>query len=129
VSVRAALPSISAPLKVNLRPVGYSSVIIFARALPMPPTILIEETQSRASISRMSLEEEITKAVKADDACGDFAGVIVQRSIGQSSLEANWTIKGIKFGKAERDKTGQVVAAAVERMQRLYNLSDDHPRD
>jgi hypothetical protein len=60
-----------------------------------------------------------------DDACGEFVGVIVERSRAQSKLDANWTIKGIKFGRADRDKTGQVVAAVVERMQLLYNLSDD----
>lgn len=92
----------------------------------MPPIALNEETQNRTTISRTALEEEITKAIKADDACEAFVGVIVERSRGQS--EANWSIKGIKFGGADRDKAGQVVAAVVERMQRLYDL-DDHARD
>ena len=76
-------------------------------------------------MSRTALEEEITKAVKADDVCAAFVGVIVERIHGQSSLESNWAVKGIKFGTADRDKAGHVVEAVVERMQSTYNLSND----
>jgi hypothetical protein len=80
---------------------------------------------TRTAISRAALEEEITKAVKTDDTCAEFAGVIVQRARDQKDREANWSIKGIKFGRADRDKAAPVIAVVVERMQRLYGLMDD----
>jgi hypothetical protein len=89
----------------------------------MPPIALKTNDQSRTLISRTSLEEEITKAVKTDDTCAAVVGVIVERLRGQS--EINWAVKGIKFGTADRDKAGPVVEAVVERMQGVYSLSND----
>jgi hypothetical protein len=86
---------------------------------------LEKNVQNRTLMSRTALEEEITKAVKADDVCAAFVGVILERIQGQSSLESNWAVKGIKFGTADRDKAGHVVEAVVERMQSAYNLSND----
>jgi hypothetical protein len=86
---------------------------------------LEKNVQNRTLMSRTALEEEITKAVKADDVCAAFVGVILERIQGQSSLQSNWAVKGIKFGTADRDKAGHVVEAVVERMQSAYNLSND----
>jgi hypothetical protein len=104
--------------------------VVSTGELAMLLTAPIEEIQGRkTTISRVSLEEKITVAVKADYACEAFVGVIVERLRGKSSLEANWSIKGIKFGRTDRDKAGPMVDEVVEWMQRLYNLSDDHPKD
>ena len=89
----------------------------------MPLIAMKRNDQSRTLISQTSLEEEIIKAVKADDACAALVGVIVERSSGQS--ETNWIIKGIKFGTADRDKAGSVIEAVVERMQKIYSLSKE----
>ena len=61
---------------------------------------------------------------KADPACEPFIGVIVERTKGSSLLEANWAVKGIKFGRADRNKAGNAVNRVVERMQRDFNLSN-----
>jgi hypothetical protein len=89
-----------------------------------------KKTHNRTSISLTLLEAKINKAVKAEDACGEFVGVIVQRS-GEQSIpgKANWTIKGIKFGKADRNKASRAVTAIVERLQLLFDISDVHPID
>jgi hypothetical protein len=84
------------------------------------------ETTSRNPISREALQEAITEAVKiADPGCEVFVGVIVERTKPKSREEANWSIRGIKFGKADRNKASDAVAAAVEKMQREFDLSDD----
>jgi hypothetical protein len=78
------------------------------------------------SISREALQEAITVGVKrADPSCAPFIGVIVQRAIAASSLEANWTIRGVKYGRANRDKANAALATIVERMQHEFSLSDD----
>jgi len=89
----------------------------------MPLIALQKNDQSRTLISRTSLEEEITKAVRVDDACTALVGVIVERLRGQSV--PNWAIKGIKFGTVDRDKAGPIIEAVVVRMQRLYSISND----
>jgi hypothetical protein len=82
--------------------------------------------ERRDLISREALQEAITAGVKkADTSCASFMGVIVQRAIAESSLEANWTIRGIKYGRASRDKANAALATIVERMQHEFSLSHD----
>jgi len=81
---------------------------------------------NRDSISRDALQKAITAGVKkADASCASFIGVIVQRAIAASGLEANWTIRGVKFGRADRNKASAALATIVERMQHEFSLSDD----
>jgi hypothetical protein len=77
----------------------------------------------RSSVSLKQLQSAITEAVKkADPACEAFAGVVVQRETTKSRQDANWTIKGIRFGRADRDKSSQALATIVQRMQREFSL-------
>jgi hypothetical protein len=81
---------------------------------------------NRKPISREEIQAAITKAVKkADRDCEPFVGVIVERTKRSSLLEANWAIKGIKFGRADRNKAGDAVNRIVQRMQCDFNLSGD----
>ena len=60
---------------------------------------------ARELVSSTILQLEITKAVRTFDAsCELFMGVFVERAKAKSRSDANWAIKGIKFGKANRDK-------------------------
>jgi hypothetical protein len=79
----------------------------------------------RVSQSRASLESAIAEAVKAEPDCEAFVGVVVMPKEPKSRFEANWSIKGVKFGKANRDKSSRVLAGIVERMQREFRLSED----
>jgi hypothetical protein len=80
---------------------------------------------NRNPISREAMQAAITEAVKkADPGCEPFVGVIVQRTKPTSRLEANWAVRGIKFGRADRNKASNAVTAIVERMQREFNLSE-----
>jgi hypothetical protein len=80
----------------------------------------------RSSISREGLESAITEAVKqADPAFETFAGVLVQRETPKADSGVNWSIRGVRFGKVDREKSGQALATVVERMQRKFSLADD----
>jgi hypothetical protein len=57
-----------------------------------------------------------------------FVGVIVQRESPKERLDANWAVKGVKFGKADRDKSSKALATIVERMQREFVLAPHVPR-
>jgi hypothetical protein len=78
----------------------------------------------RTSVSPERLQSAITEAVKkADPKCVGFVGVIFQRETPKAHLDANWSIKGIRFGNADRDMSGSALTTIVERMQREFSLA------
>jgi hypothetical protein len=82
-------------------------------------------SEKRDSVSRERLQSAITEAVKeADPKCQGLVGVIVQRETPKANLDANWSIKGIRFGNADRDMCGSALTAIVERMQRVFRLAE-----
>ena len=87
-----------------------------------------KQSDNRSSVSREHLQSAITKAVrKADPKCEGFIGVIVPRQAPKARLDADWTIKGVRFGKADRDTSSAGLATIVERMQREFSLAADVP--
>ena len=81
--------------------------------------------ERRVSITTPKLESAICEAIKkAVPGCEDFVGVIVRRIKPKSPLDPNWTIGGVKFGKADRKTANEALTAVVERMQREFLLSD-----
>ena len=78
----------------------------------------------RASILRDELQAAIVAGVReADPACEPFVGVVIERVDGDPDIKANWAIKGVKFGKADRAKTSPILATVVERMQQKFDLA------
>jgi hypothetical protein len=87
------------------------------------PVVSIKPTDDRRLIASETLQSAITKAVqKAEPA---FVDVIVQRITPKSRFDTNWALRGVKFGRADREKANQAVTSVVERMQREFRLSDD----
>ena len=76
----------------------------------------------RVSKTAEELESTITEAVKAAPGCEAFVGVIVQRTTPKSRLDANWELRGIKFGRVDRRIAKEVLTPIVERMQREFRL-------
>jgi hypothetical protein len=87
-----------------------------------------EPLDDRSSVSLERLQSAITEAVKkSDPGCECFVGVIVQRETPTARFGANWAIRGVRFGKANRDKSTQALATITERMQREFRLAEDDP--
>jgi hypothetical protein len=61
----------------------------------------------------------------SDPQCTGFVGVIIQRETPKSRFDANWAVRGVKFGAADRTKSLKATEMIVERMQRNFLLSDD----
>jgi hypothetical protein len=113
------ISSPSHPIQQNRKP-----RIEQARATPQLTTA--PGDGGRSLIGSTQLEWAITEAVKKQGAgCEAIVGVIVQRTRPQSRFDANWAVRGVKFGKSDRDKANEAVATIVERMQREFRLSDD----
>ena len=89
---------------------------------------LTKKGQSRNPITLEKLRSAIVDAVKKSDPdCESFVGVVIERhaSLGESS---NWAIRGVKFGRADRDKSNRALKSIVERMQLEFLLSEDSPK-
>jgi hypothetical protein len=80
----------------------------------------------RSLITATKLQSAITEAVKKSvPGCEAFVGVIVQRTTPKSRFDANWALRGVKFGRADRDSANEAVRTIVKRMQREFHISDD----
>ena len=94
---------------------------------------MIEQTQSppkwrskdtRVSKTAEELELTITEAVQAAPGCEAFVGVIIQRTTPKSRLDANWELRGTKFGRTDRKIAKEALTPIVERMQREFRLPE-----
>ena len=86
---------------------------------------LLSKSDKRSAVSRKHLESEVVKVVKSVLDCEAFVGVIIQRIEPKSRTDPNWAVRGVRFDKADRDKSGKVLATVVERMQHEFSLTDD----
>jgi hypothetical protein len=79
----------------------------------------------RRILTRAELEVAITNAVRASDPeCSIFVGVIVERITPRSRVEANWTVKGIRYGKADRNQCDAALAKVLKSLQLEFDVSD-----
>jgi hypothetical protein len=81
---------------------------------------------ARKPIGSQGLEAAITEAVKSRaSGCENFVGVIVQRTAPKSPSDANWSIRGVRFGGVSRVEAGNALSIVVARMQQEFSLSED----
>lgn len=79
----------------------------------------------RKPITRAALELALADAVRTRDLqCEGFVGVIVERIVPQSPGGANWGVKGVKFGRADRDRCGAVLSNCVDERQHEFEVTD-----
>jgi hypothetical protein len=80
---------------------------------------------NRKPITQPELETALAEAVRAHDAqCEGLIGVIVEHVRPASPAGSNWRVKGVKYGKAERDRCAAALSICVEKMQREIEISD-----
>jgi len=87
-----------------------------------PPKWWSKDT--RVAKTAEELELIIREAVKAAPGCEDFVGVVIERVTPKSRLDANWEIRGIRFGGVDRQIAREALTPIVERMQREFRLSE-----
>jgi hypothetical protein len=90
------------------------------------PARLTARNGSRSLIASANLESAITEAIrKRAPGCESFVGVIVEPTRPKSRFDANWAVRGVKFGRADREKVNEAIATIVESMQREFSLADE----
>jgi hypothetical protein len=91
----------------------------------MAAKVDMQPSAARAPITRARLELAIAEAVRSTlPECRALIGVIVERVVPGSPGGVNWMVKGVKFGKAQRDRCRAAIAVCVEDGQREYEVSD-----
>jgi hypothetical protein len=100
--------------------------VAFGLALAPPPKMQWWRKERRVSMTTTELESAISEAVKkAAPGCEAFVGVIVRHETPKSHLDANWAIRGVRFGNADKKLANEILATVVERMKQEFLLSDD----
>jgi hypothetical protein len=94
-------------------------------ALSLKATSNSTEPVAREPIKRATLEAAITTAVKqSSPGCEPFVGIVVERVARNSSDKANWAVKGVKFGKSEREQCNSALSVIIERLKREFEIAD-----
>jgi hypothetical protein len=84
-----------------------------------------EKQPTRRPVTRDELEQSLTEAVRASHPEFEaFAGVIVERVVPPTPGGANWAVKGIRYGKADRHRSGIILSYWVDEAQLELELSD-----
>jgi hypothetical protein len=92
----------------------------------MPAFWKRRKPSDRASVLANTIETAIVAAVKqSDPLCEKFLTVWIEPQAQKSSDDANWRVKGVQFGKADREKSEAALAVIVERMRKKYELKPE----
>jgi hypothetical protein len=121
VQVVTAVNAVSSPSE-EIRQGGPS---VNQQAPALPPKKKWWSKDRRVSMTAAELELAISETVKVAIGCEDFVGVIVDHKTPKSHLDPNWVVRGVKFGKADRQLVDEALAIVVARMQREFLLSED----
>jgi hypothetical protein len=84
-----------------------------------------EDQPTRKPVTRAALEQSLTEAVRSSHPEFEaFAGVIVERVVPAAPGYANWAVKGVRYGKADRHRSGTVLSYCVEEALLEFEVSD-----
>jgi CspA family cold shock protein len=84
-----------------------------------------QAVKKRTWITRAALQSALVETVRASDPqCEGLIEIIVERVVPGSPDGANWAVKGVKYGKAEREACRAAISKSVEESQREFEVSD-----
>jgi CspA family cold shock protein len=84
-----------------------------------------QAAKKRTWITRAALQSALVETVRASDPqCEGLIEIIVERVVPGSPDGANWAVKGVKYGKAEREVCRAAISKSVEESQREFEVSD-----
>ena len=80
----------------------------------------------RRPITRAALQQSLADAVRAvAPECEAFAGVIIERVAPETPSGTNWAVKGVRYGRADRDRCEAALGMSLHEKQLEYTLSDE----
>lgn len=79
----------------------------------------------RQPIARAALEQAIAEVVKAaGTGCEEFVGVIIERVASIPPGGTNWAVRGVRYGKSNRELCDAALSACVAEKQFEFELWD-----
>jgi hypothetical protein len=85
----------------------------------------IDNQPTRKPVTRADIEQSLAEAVRTSHPEFEtFAGVIVERIVPDGLGHTNWALKGVRYGKADRHRSGTVLSYCVEQAQLEFEISD-----
>jgi CspA family cold shock protein len=107
------------------RSVSIKNGVVENARCEMSPKKAEQLANKRRSITRAALELAIAEAVRqSDPQCQGLKAVIIERVVAKPPGGANWAVKGVKYGKAERDRCSEAIASCVKEVQRDFDISN-----
>jgi hypothetical protein len=86
------------------------------------------QDQSRSARKVMTvaeMERALADAVRASHPeCEAFVAVFVERVVPPWPDAANWSVKGVKFGKADRERCGGALSDLATARQQEFDITD-----
>jgi hypothetical protein len=71
------------------------------------------------------LEQQLTEAVRTSHAEFEgFVGLIIERVAAAPPGSVNWAVRGVKYGRANRDRSSAVLSHCVEEAQQEFEVMD-----
>jgi hypothetical protein len=95
-------------------------------ALKKSTSSLPAPQDTRVSITETELEMAIAETVKSAPGCEDFVGVIVRPKTPSSRLDADWELRGVRFGKTDRKIAYEHLEKVVAHLQQEFRLAEHH---
>jgi hypothetical protein len=83
------------------------------------------DRKDRQFVEARALQDLIAGEVRTHPGCEAFVGVLLEKVKPKSSLDTNWDLLGVKFGKADRKTVNAALVAIVSRMKGEFRLSDE----
>jgi hypothetical protein len=79
----------------------------------------VDDTLRRPAL-KSEIEAAITSSVRGSDpACAKFVGAIIAECK-NGKVAAGWILKGVKYGKAPRDRCDAALTAIMSKLQGQY---------
>jgi CspA family cold shock protein len=84
-----------------------------------------QSKKKRTWIARTALESALAETVRGSDSrCEGLIEIMVERIAPAPRDGANWAVKGVKYGKAEREPCSAAISKFVEESQSEFEVSD-----
>jgi hypothetical protein len=86
----------------------------------------MDDHPTRKPVTRADIEQSLAEAVRTSHPEFEtFAGVIVERIVPARPGDANWAVRGVRYGKADRHRSSAVLSHCVEEAQLEFEISED----
>jgi hypothetical protein len=79
----------------------------------------------RRPVTREALQQSLTEAVRTSHPeFEDFGGVFIEQIAPAAPGGPNWAVRGVKYGRADRHRSGIILSYCVDEAQLEFEISD-----